>query len=40
LHRAFLAKINNKDIRAFYWEKQNNNHPNVEKIKALFNFDV
>jgi len=37
LHRAFLAKINNKDIRAFYWEKQNNNHPNVEKIKALFN---
>lgn len=36
-HRAFLAKINDKAIRAFYWEKQNNNHPNVEKIKALFN---
>lgn len=37
MHRAFLAKINDKAIRAFYWEKQNNNHPNVEKIKALFN---
>lgn len=40
MHRAFLAKINDKAIRAFYWEKQNNNHPNVKKIKALFNNSI
>ena len=35
-HRAFLAKMANKPLRAFVWTKQKNNHPNVAKIKSLF----
>jgi hypothetical protein len=35
-HRAFLAKMANKPLRAYVWEQQPNNHPNVAKIKALF----
>jgi hypothetical protein len=35
-HRAFLAKIANKPLRAYVWKRQTNNHPNVAKIKALF----
>lgn len=36
-HRAFLAKMNNKPLKAYIWKKQSNTHPNVVKIKALFN---
>lgn len=35
-HRAFLAKMANKPLKAFVWKKQKNNHPNVAKIKSLF----
>jgi hypothetical protein len=35
-HRAFLAKMANKPLRAYVWKRQPNNHPNVAKIKALF----
>ena len=35
-HRAFLAKMNNKPLKAYVWKKQKNTHPNVAKIKALF----
>jgi hypothetical protein len=35
-HRAFLAKMANKPLRAYVWKRQTNNHPNVAKIKALF----
>ena len=35
-HRAFLAKMANKPLRAYVWKQQTNNHHNVEKIKALF----
>ena len=35
-HRAFLAKMANKPLRAYVWKRQSNNHPNVAKIKALF----
>ena len=35
-HRAFLAKMANKPLRAYLWKRQTNNHPNVAKIKALF----
>lgn len=35
-HRAFLAKMANKPLRAYIWKLQPNTHPNVEKIKALF----
>ena len=35
-HRAFLAKMNNKPLKAYIWKKQKNSHPNVAKIKALF----
>lgn len=35
-HRAFLAKMVNKPLRAYVWKRQTNNHPNVAKIKALF----
>lgn len=35
-HRAFLAKMANKPLRAFIWNKHKNNHPNVAKIKSLF----
>ena len=35
-HRAFLAKMANKPLRAYVWKRQLNNHPNVAKIKALF----
>ena len=36
-HRAFLAKRLNKPLNAYIWKQRNNNHPNVAKIKALFN---
>jgi hypothetical protein len=35
-HRAFLAKMANKPLRAYVLKQQPNNHPNVAKIKALF----
>jgi hypothetical protein len=35
-HRAFLAKMANKPLRAYVFKRQPNNHPNVAKIKALF----
>lgn len=36
-HRIFLAKKANKQLKAYIWKKQKNTHPNVAKIKALFN---
>ncbi len=35
-HRIFLAKKANKQLKAYIWKKQKNTHPNVAKIKALF----
>jgi len=35
-HRAFLAKMAKKPLRAYVLRQQPNNHPNVAKIKALF----
>lgn len=36
-HRIFLAKQANKPLKAYIWVKQKNTHPNVAKIKSLFN---
>lgn len=36
-HRVFLAQNANKPLSAYIWKKQKNNHPNVIKIKNLFN---
>jgi hypothetical protein len=36
-HRIFLAQKANKPLKAYIWKKQKNTHPNVDKIKALFN---
>lgn len=36
MHRATIAKIVGKPLRAYVWKKVTNQHPNVAKIKALF----
>jgi hypothetical protein len=40
MHRATLAKIMNKPLKAYIWKNSPNQHPNVAEIKSLFsNFE-